>query len=83
MRLYSDETTIGRARDNDIVVPDEYVSRHEAVIRCMSGAYLLVLCQVRNPVLLNHDRVEGMKQLLHGDEILMGRTEFHFIIDHR
>ena len=83
MRLYADDTTIGRARDNDIVVPDEYVSRHEAVIRYTSGAYLLILRQVRNPVLLNQRRVEEVKQLLHGDEILMGCTEFQFIIDHR
>lgn len=82
MRLYNDETTIGRARENDIVVPDEYVSRHEAVIRCVSGVYLLILRQARNPVLLNQYRVEEMKQLLHGDEILMGRTQFHFILDH-
>jgi pSer/pThr/pTyr-binding forkhead associated (FHA) protein len=83
MRLYADETTIGRAQDNDIVVPDEYVSRYEAVIRYTSGAFLLILRQARNPVLLNQYRVEEIKQLLHGDELLMGRTLFQFIIDHR
>jgi TIR domain/FHA domain len=41
-RLLGDsELKIGRDSDNDWILPQSYVSRHQAVIRCVNGLYFL------------------------------------------
>jgi type VI secretion system protein ImpI len=52
-RLLGDsELKIGRDSDNDWILPQSYVSRHQAVIRCVNGMYFLE--QVGScPIVLN------------------------------
>src|ERR1700692_996376 len=46
------EFKIGRDSDNDWILPQSYVSRHQAVIRCVNGMYFLE--QLGNcPIMLN------------------------------
>ena len=52
-RTLSDtELKIGRDSDNDWILPQSYVSRHQAVVRCVNGMYFLE--QVGScPIILN------------------------------
>ena len=51
-RLGDAELKIGRDSDNDWILPQSYVSRHQAVVRCVNGMYFLE--QVGScPIVLN------------------------------
>ncbi len=51
-KLGDTELKIGRDSDNDWILPQSYVSRHQAVVRCVNGMYFLE--QVGScPIILN------------------------------
>jgi type VI secretion system protein ImpI len=51
-KLGDTELKIGRDSDNDWILPQSYVSRHQAVVRCVNGMYFLE--QVGScPIVLN------------------------------
>jgi adenylate cyclase len=72
-------TTIGRDRNNDIVLPDLRVSRNHALVRRLGEAdYYFIDSGSSNGSRLNDRRVT-MPTLLHSaDRILIGTTEFVF-----
>lgn len=72
-------TTIGRDRNNDIVLPDLQVSRNHALVRRLGEAdYYFIDSGSSNGSRLNDRRVT-MPTLLHSaDRILIGTTEFVF-----
>lgn len=72
-------TTIGRDRNNDIVLPDLQVSRDHAMVRRLGEAdYYFIDSGSSNGSRLNDRRVT-MPTLLHSaDRILIGTTEFVF-----
>ena len=80
-RIHRQGTTIGRARDNDIVLEDETVSRHHARLLVESGigrpqVYIQDLSSV-NGVLVNGERI--VRRLLEdGDRVTIGETQFVF-----
>lgn len=80
-RLYVGDTTIGRTSDNDIVLSDEYVSRYEALIRYQHNAFMLILREAANPILLNGYVVRQPQQLYHRDVITMGQSRFYFLTE--
>lgn len=64
------ETRIGRDPSNDLVIPDEYVSRHHATIVARAGRHLLVNASP-NGTKVNGRWVERAR-LNDGDEIALG-----------
>ncbi len=77
LALEGAECRIGRADDNDVVLPDQLVSRHHAAIRRSGEEFVLVDLGSANGVRLNGQRVDSAS--LHDrDHILVGTTELRF-----
>lgn len=72
---------IGRAPDNDIVIPDPNVSRHHARIDNVSTRYVLKDLGSTNGTLVNSLR-SGEHNLKEGDSIIIGATELRFRREH-
>jgi pSer/pThr/pTyr-binding forkhead associated (FHA) protein len=72
--------TLGRTMENDIVLPDSYVSRKHARISYEGGVYVLEDLGSTNGTILNGNDIKGMgKQALKdGDQIQLGTTLFKF-----
>jgi serine phosphatase RsbU (regulator of sigma subunit) len=65
--------TIGRSRDSDVFLPDQWLSRHHAEIREASGgSFVLVDLGSKNGTLLNGERVVAECRLRPGDVISLG-----------
>ncbi len=71
--------TIGRAADNDIVLPPGAASSHHAVLRVSEGGdFVLTDLESTNQTKVNGQAVE-LRVLEHGDGLLFGdvRAEYH------
>lgn len=72
--LEGDSFTIGRATDNDIVLPDPRVSSHHLVLkRSQSGNFIINDLGATNPTKVN-GRAATLAELSDGDTILLGDT---------
>lgn len=72
-------TSIGRDRNNDIVLTDLAVSRHHGIVRRLGEAdYYLIDSGSSNGSLLNGRRIMTPMLLNSGDRITIGSTEFVF-----
>jgi len=72
-------TSIGRKIDNTIVLPDDKVSRHHAVInRDQAGLYLVEDLQSTNGTFLNGTRLKMPSMVEAGDLLKIGDTELRF-----
>ncbi|WP_063713051.1 FHA domain-containing protein [Nocardia jiangxiensis] len=70
---------VGRAADNDIVVPDLMVSRHHAEVRVIGeGKYRVVDLDSHNGTYVNGARVD-VADLSEGDSIGMGHTTYRLV----
>jgi DNA-binding response OmpR family regulator len=67
--LHGEMTTIGRLDDNDVVVPDRWVSRHHAAIRRSGTRYEIVDLDSKNGLYVNGARVTAPVRLQNGDQI--------------
>ena len=67
--------SIGRARGNQLVLPDENVSRHHALIRTLDNdeSWIVDLASA-NGTYVNQRRIEHSTRLRDGDEITIGPT---------
>lgn len=72
--------TMGRRRDNDVVIADKAVSRRHAVIRYARGRYYLQDQDSAHGTFLNDQRI-GASVLKDGDRITIGDTELEFRLD--
>lgn len=71
--------TLGRDKNNDVVLPDLLVSRNHAMVRRLGeGDYYIIDSGSSNGTLVNGVRVSGPTQLRSGDRITIGLTEFTF-----
>ena len=71
---------IGRARDNELVIPDISISRYHAEIhRDKVGKFILVDINSKNGVYLNYQRV-GKLYLSEGDVIKISNINFYFTL---
>lgn len=70
-------TTIGRATDNMIQLPDDQVSKHHAVIHHAKGTWTLEDTQSRNGLFVNGQPATRV-ELKPGDRINLGPFEFFF-----
>ncbi len=72
--LAAEETSLGRAIDNDVVLEDAAVSAHHAAIRRRGQDFLLADLGSVNGTHLNGKQIAGAPVLRPGDEIRIGDT---------
>jgi DNA repair exonuclease SbcCD ATPase subunit len=73
------KTTIGRTPDNDLQIDAKFISRHHAVILAGPARTIVEDLNSTNGVLVNSRRVT--RQVLQdGDAVVIGRTQFRFVI---
>ena len=70
--LEKDRITIGRSRDNDVFLPDQWLSRTHAAVRGDEGSFFVEDLGSKNGTLINGRKLEGEHQLRHGDVITLG-----------
>jgi serine phosphatase RsbU (regulator of sigma subunit) len=73
-----DRVTIGRARESDIFLPDQWLSRHHAEIQRREGAFFLLDLGSKNGTLVNGERVRQQRRLQPGDVIALGEHYLTF-----
>jgi chromosome segregation ATPase len=73
------KTSIGRTPDNDLQIDAKFISRHHAVILAGPARTIVEDLNSTNGVLVNNRRVT--RQVLQdGDAVVIGRTQFRFVI---
>ncbi len=73
-------TTIGRGRDNDIVLASDCVSRrHLRLEHRSNGLYLIDLQSTNGTFINDHIRAIGEHRLNRGDQVKVGDTIFKFL----
>jgi phosphoserine phosphatase RsbU/P len=77
-RLAKPRVTIGRSRDSDIFLPDQWLSRQHAEILEKSGSFVLLDLGSKNGTLLNGERVGEERRLRDGDVISLGEHQLTF-----
>ncbi len=76
--LVKSRVTIGRSRESDIFLPDQWLSRHHAeILQRPDGFYVLDL-QSKNGTLLNGQPVKDERRLREGDVITLGEHSLTF-----
>jgi adenylate cyclase len=71
--------TVGRSDDNNLVLPDRWISRNHAMLQGMeNGAFYLIDLGSRNGTFINGRRVSVPVILQHGDLLTFGQTEITF-----
>ncbi len=78
LALAQDRVVIGRSRDSDIFLPDQWLSRHHAQIVRRDGGCFLSDLGSKNGTLLNGGPVHGEIRLRHGDLITLGEHSLTF-----
>jgi serine phosphatase RsbU (regulator of sigma subunit) len=79
--LSRDRVTIGRSRESDIFLPDQWLSRHHAEIRRVGVGFVVVDLGSKNGTLLNGDQVASNQILHDGDIITLGEHILTFSDD--
>jgi len=71
--------TVGRSDDNNLVLPDQWISRNHAMIQVMeTGEFYLIDLGSRNGSFVNGRRVSVPVTLRDGDHLTFGQTELQF-----
>lgn len=71
--------TVGRSDDNNLVLPDRWISRNHAMLQSMeNGSFYLIDLGSRNGTFINGRRVTVPVTLQDGDAIVFGQTEIIF-----
>lgn len=74
--------TIGRGKENDIVIKDQLISRQHAIIQSIAfkDFYLVYFSDLasRNGSLINRRPVKRQQLLVHGDQITLGNATLKF-----
>ncbi|MGA1345188.1 MAG: FhaA domain-containing protein [Ilumatobacteraceae bacterium] len=71
-------TTLGRATENTISLPDAQASRRHAEIRYENGRHVLVDMNSTNGTVVNGTRLTGPHTLRHGDVITIGAIQLRY-----
>lgn len=69
----------GRQVDNDVVLADNFVSKHHSEIIVDEGEYFIKDLDSSNGTYINEEKIEDVVKLKHGDRIGIGMIEFIFI----
>jgi pSer/pThr/pTyr-binding forkhead associated (FHA) protein len=78
VQLGSDEHTLGRSDQNDIVLNDPQVSRVHAIFMRRGGVFLLEDLGSHNGTYVNDERLHAVRQIHHGDRIGLGSSRILF-----
>ncbi|MGG6296034.1 FHA domain-containing protein [Leptolyngbya sp. AN02str] len=71
--------TVGRGDENNLVLPDRWISRNHAMLQRMeSGEFYLIDLGSRNGSFVNGRRVSVPVTLHNGDRLTFGQTELEF-----
>jgi serine phosphatase RsbU (regulator of sigma subunit)/pSer/pThr/pTyr-binding forkhead associated (FHA) protein len=70
--------TIGRSRESDIFLPDQWLSRHHAAIEERPDGYWVSDLKSKNGTLLNGEPVRDWRRLRPGDVITLGEHTLTF-----
>lgn len=73
------ETSIGKSKSNDIVLPQEDISRFHAVIAKKQKEWVITDTFSKTGVLVNDERVEGQAVIEDGDIITIGTIPLKFL----
>jgi phosphoserine phosphatase RsbU/P len=76
--LVKNRVTIGRSRESDIFLPDQWLSRHHAEILQKGDGYYVLDLQSKNGTLLNGQPVKDERRLREGDVITLGEHSLTF-----
>ncbi len=76
--LGKERVTIGRDTDNDIILRDEKISKHHAVIFRKDFAHWIEDLNSKNGVFINGSPIKGKDRLMDGTLIKLGYTIFRF-----
>lgn len=79
--LVKERVTIGRSRESDVFLPDQWLSRHHAEIRRQGELYYLQDLGSKNGTLLNGTRIRQQSRLKPGDVITLGEHTLTFSWD--
>jgi serine phosphatase RsbU (regulator of sigma subunit)/pSer/pThr/pTyr-binding forkhead associated (FHA) protein len=79
--LMKERVRIGRARDTDIAIPDQWLSRYHAEIRRRDDEYYIADLGSKNGTLVNDVRLAGEQRLTPGDRINLGDFVLTFTWD--
>lgn len=75
---FQEEITIGRGRENDIVIPENFVSHRHATIFLHGAQYVIEDLGSVNHTYVNGQALEGRAYLKAGDEIRIGMVTLKF-----
>jgi sigma-B regulation protein RsbU (phosphoserine phosphatase) len=73
--------TVGRSRESDIFLPDQWLSRHHAAIEERGDGYWVTDLNSKNGTLLNGEPVREWRRLRPGDVITLGEHTLTFCTD--
>ncbi len=73
--------TIGRAKENELVIVDPSVSRRHASIEFMENGLFIVDRQSRNGVLVNGKEIATRRHIRPGDILELGSVELHVKVE--
>jgi phosphoserine phosphatase RsbU/P len=76
--LDRERITIGRSKENDIFLPDRWLSRKHAEIQCSAEACWVVDLGSKNGTLVNNHLIRERLRLRPGDVILLGEHSLTF-----
>jgi len=79
--LGASRVTIGRSRESDIFLPDQWLSRHHAAIEERADGYWVSDLKSKNGTLLNGEPVREWHRLRAGDVITLGEHTLTFCAD--
>ena len=71
--------TIGRSKRNDLVLPDQWLSRHHAEIRNEGDTFTIHDLESRNGTLVNGNRIADKARLDDADTITLGDHQITFM----
>ncbi|WP_303841479.1 FHA domain-containing protein [Selenomonas ruminantium] len=75
---FREEITIGRGEENDIIIPENFVSHRHATIFLHGAQYILEDLGSVNHTYINGQVLEGRSYLKPGDEIRIGMAVLKF-----
>jgi len=78
-KIDKEKITFGKNDDNDLVLNDEFVSRHHGEISFSKGEFFIRDLGSRNGIFINGKRVKG-SIIESGSRIEIGKTEFNFVL---
>lgn len=75
---FGEQITLGRGRDNDVVIPESFVSHHHAVLFKRGSQYVIEDLGSRNHTYVNGQLLTGKAYVRAGDIIKIGLVTMRF-----